>query len=119
VQEAPFGQINVLKGKKVIYTSAFNQNDPKDEILPDSARRWTVPLKNLGKFGKYTVTGTFTYGLKSQSITVSKTVWIVPSTYIVGGLIAILVVVLLIVGLIFGLKGYKRRILRSSYRHRR
>jgi hypothetical protein len=118
IQEAPYGQINVQKGKKLVYKTSFNQDDPKAEILPDSARRWTVPLKNLGKFGKYTITGTFSYGAKGQSIEVTKAVWIIPSTYIIGGLIAIAVIALLIVGTIFGLKAYKRRVLGSRYRRR-
>ena len=121
LQEAPFGQIYVQKGKKVVYKYNFNQTDPKQEILPDSARRWTIPLKNLGKFGKYTVGGVFTYGTnKQQSIDITKTIWIVPTTYIIGGIIAIIVLILIIAGIIMFLKAYKRRILRSSnYRRRR
>lgn len=120
LQEAPFGQIYVQKGKKVVYTTNFNQTEPKDNILPDSARRWDIPLKGFGKFGKYTVGATLTYGSTSQSITVSKTVWIVPTTYIIGGIIAVVVLIAIIVGIWAFLRSYKRRILRSSsYRNHR
>jgi hypothetical protein len=116
LQEAPFGQINVLKGKKIVYTANFNQDDPKDEILPDSARRWTVPIKNLGKFGKYTVNGTFAYGTKGQSIEITKTVWIVPTAYILGVVGGILLLALIVGGTWFFLRSYKRKILQSSRR---
>jgi hypothetical protein len=116
LQEAPFGQINVQKGKKVVYTANFNQQDPKDNILPDSARRWAVPIKNLGKFGKYTISGTFGYGTKGQTINIEKTVWIVPTGYIIGGVIAVAVLLVIIVGGWAFLRSYKRRILKSSRR---
>ncbi|HSX31449.1 MAG TPA: hypothetical protein VLE99_06035 [Candidatus Saccharimonadales bacterium] len=116
LQEAPFGQIYVQKGKKVLYAYSFNQDQPQDEVLPDSARRWTVPLKNLGKFGKYTVGATFSYGTKGQSIDITKTVWIIPTVYIltIVGIVVFLAVV--IVGGWTFLKSYKRKILRSSRR---
>lgn len=115
LQEAPFGQVEVLKGKKILYTSDFNQTDPKDEVLPDSARQWTVPLKNLGKFGKYTVSATFGYG-KGQSIQVSKTIWIVPTKYIIAAIAIVIGLILLTLIIRAMLKSYKRRILRTSRR---
>jgi hypothetical protein len=120
LQEAPFGQIYVQKGKKIVYKYNFNQTNPKDEILPDSARRWTVPLKDLGKFGKYTVGADFSYGInKTESIDITKTVWIIPTTYIIGGIIAFIVLLFLIALIIVFLRSYKRRILRSSSYRRR
>jgi hypothetical protein len=118
VQLAPFGQVYVKKGTKTVYTSNFNTTEPKDTILPDSARRWTVPLKNFGNFGKYTVGATFGYGSKGQTIDISKTVWIVPTTYIYGAIAAVVVLIALIVFIWLFLRGYKRRIMRSSHRRR-
>ncbi len=118
VHLTPFGQINVKKGDKVVYTYNFNQEDPKGAILPDSARRWEVPLKEIGKFGKYTVTGTFGYGTQGQTLNVEKTVWIVPTAYIFGAIGAIVLLLALIVGTWMFLRSYKRRILRSSPRRR-
>jgi hypothetical protein len=116
LQEAPFGQIYVQKGKKLLYTYNFNQQDPKQEVLPDSFRRWTIPLKGIGKFGKYTVGATFTYGTKGQTIDITKSVWIIPSGYIIAGVVMVVVLVLIIGGSIVFLKSYKRRILKSSRR---
>lgn len=114
IQEAPFGQIYVQKGGKTVYSYNFNNTDPKQQILPDSARRWIVPLKGFGKFGKYTVGATLGYGTKGQSIEIKKTVWIIPTAYIltIVGIIAFLIIVG--VGSYLFLKSYKRKILRSS-----
>ena len=117
LQLAPFGQIAVLKDKKAVYTYNFNQADPKAVVLPDSARRWDIPLKNIGKFGKYTVSGTFGYG-NGQSLEVKKTVWIVPTSYIIGAVGGVLGLILLIVIIRLFLKGYRRRILGTTYRRR-
>jgi hypothetical protein len=116
LQEAPFGQINVQKGTKVVYTYNFNQDQPRGEVLPDSARRWTVPIKNLGKFGKYTISGTFGYGSKGTTINIQKTLWIIPTAYIMAIVIVVIVLVVLISGLYMFLRSYKRKILRSSRR---
>lgn len=112
VQEAPFGQVQVLKGDKLIYSSNFNQTDPKDEVLPDSARRWDVPLKHLGKFGKYKVSGVFTYS-NGKSIQVEKTFWIIPKILVAGVVGAIIVLLLIFFGIRSFLRSYKRRILRA------
>jgi hypothetical protein len=114
IQEAPFGQVNVQKGGKVIYSYNFNTSDPKATVLPDSARRWTVPLKNIGKFGKYSISATFGYGSNGQSLSVTKSIWIIPSTYIIGGLIGLVVLIGIIIAVTLSLKSYKRRILRNS-----
>lgn len=116
LQESPIGQINVQHGKKLLYTYNFNQTQPRDEILPDSYRRWTVPIKGLGSFGEYTVSGTFTYGTKGQTIDIQKTVWIIPTGYIITGVILLIVLVLIIGGAYVFLKSYKRKILKASRR---
>lgn len=116
VQVAPFGQIYVKKGKKVVYTANFNQQDPHDQVLPDGARRWTIPLQHIGKFGKYTVGGTFSYGTSNKSIEITKTFWVIPTTYIIGGIVLLLVIIALIFSFVVFLRNYKKRILRQSRR---
>lgn len=118
VHVAPFGQVTVQKGKEVLYSYKFNQEDPKGEVLPDSARRWQVPLENLGKFGKYKITGTFGYGTQGKTINVEKTVWIIPTIYIMAAVGGVVLLVVLIAGIWLFLRSYKRRILRSSSRRR-
>lgn len=118
VHAAPFGQIVVRKGKEVVYDYKFNQQDPKGEVLPNSARRWQVPLENLGKFGKYKVIGTFGYGTQGKTINIEKTVWIIPTLYILAAIGGVLLLAALIIGIWLFLRSYKRRILRSSSRRR-
>lgn len=113
LQAGPFGKVSVKKGDKVVYDADFNNNTPREMILPDSARRWEVPLKNIDGFGNYTVVATFTYGTKNQTIEVERSFWVVP----VGVMIAIIAGTLLLIGLIVGiwmfLRSYKKRILKQ------
>lgn len=116
VQEGPYGNVTVKQGDKVVYSYEFNTDQPRKMVLPDSARRWDVPLKNIGAFGNYTVTATFTYGNKNESINVTKSFWVIPMYVIIAAVAATLVLIGLIVGIWLFLRGYKRRILRSNHR---
>ena len=100
VQIAPFGKISVSKGKEVVYSTDFNNKAPSDTILPDGARRWDIALKNIGTFGHYTVSATFTYGTKNQSIDVTKSFWVIPMAFIIAAIVTAVVLVGLIVWLV-------------------
>lgn len=114
VQQGPFGKLSVKEGDKVVYDTDFNNKDQRDMILPDSARRWDIPLKNIGSFGHYTVTATFSYGSKNQSVEVSQSFWVVPQMVIFAAIGGTLLLILLIVGIWLFLRSYKRRILRNQ-----
>jgi hypothetical protein len=113
IQEGPFGKISVKNGKKVVYETDFNVTDPRDQILPDGARRWDVPLKNIGNFGYYTVTGTLTYGQKNTTIDISKSFWVIPQSYIIGAIIALVALIGLIIFTVFFIRSRLRRRLRN------
>lgn len=110
VQVAPFGKISVKQGDKVVYDYDFNMSDPRDMILPDSARRWDVPLKNLGSFGHYTVYATLTYGKNNQTIETSKSFWVIPWIVIVAAIVAVLLLVGLVLLVIFLIRKRGRRV---------
>ena len=93
VQLGPFGKISVKQGDKVVYETDFNAANPRDVILPDSGRKWDVPLKEIGEFGHYTVSATFTYGTTNQTIEVSKSFWVIPQ-YLIIAAIAVAVILL-------------------------
>jgi len=119
VQLGPFGKISVtndLKDDELVYDTDFNIQDQRDVVLPDSARRWDVPLKEIGSFGKYTVSATFTYGEKNQTVEATKSFWVIPWAVIIGAIVAALVLIAIIVGVVLFLRGYKKRILRSRSR---
>lgn len=114
VQEGPFGKVSILKdGKKVVYETDFNNKDPRDVILPDSARRWDIPVKDIGDFGHYTVSATFTYGKNNQTINIMKSFWVVPQMII----IAVIVGVILLISLLVGISSLIRRRRRGSRKH--
>ncbi|MDB5179756.1 MAG: hypothetical protein JWN12_388 [Candidatus Saccharibacteria bacterium] len=113
IQEGPFGKISVKNGKKIVYETDFNVTDPRDQILPDGARRWDVPLKSIGTFGYYTVTGTLTYGQKNTTIDISKSFWVIPQSYIIGAIIALVVLIGLIIFIVFFIRSRMRRRLRN------
>ncbi len=114
LQMGPTGQLSVQNGDKVVYSKNFNDKTPRDVILPDSARRWDIPLEKIGAFGHYKITATFTYGSKNQTIEVVRSFWVIPMSYIIGGIIGLVVLVAIIIGIVIFLRGYKKRILRNQ-----
>lgn len=113
LQAGPFGKVSVKNGDKVLYEADFNNKDPRDMILPDSARRWDIPLDKISGFGNYTVSATFTYGTKNQTIEVSRSFWVVPLGVIIAAVVALLIVIALAVGIWLFLRNYKKRVLRK------
>ncbi len=109
VQEGPFGVISVKKGNTVVYTAKFNDKDPRDMVLPDSARRWDVPLKDIEGFGRYTVYGTFTYGQKNQTIEITKSFWVIPMFVIIAAIVGLVLFIALIIILILVIRGKRNR----------
>jgi hypothetical protein len=117
VQEAPFGKI-LLKNRsgKVLSTYEINNTNPPGNVLPDSIRKFTVPIKGVGSFGQYKLEGNFGYGSGGQLLSASTTFYVVPKSLI---LIFILIVALLAF-LVFGMprlvRSYNRRVIRKATR---
>ena len=118
IQEGPFGKIIVKNFGKVVSDIDFNTVSPRDQILPDAARRWDVLLKDLGSFGYYTVSGTLTYGQKNQTIDVTTSFWIIPQIVIIIAIAALLLIIGLIVFLIFFIRNRRRRNRRPNHMSR-
>lgn len=117
LQIGPFGKISVKQGDKVVYSTDFNNQDPRDVILPDSSRRWEVPLKDIGTFGHFEVIATFTYGTTNQTIEVTKSFWVIPQWAIIVAIIAIVVLIGLIILTVFLIRrSQKRRYLPKARR---
>lgn len=108
-QMGPFGKLSVKKGDKVVHEVDFNDKTPRDMILPDSARRWDIPLSNVSGFGYYEVVGTFTYGQTNQSIEVTQSFWVIPWSVVVGTIIAFVLLAALIVSIVLFVRRSKRR----------
>jgi hypothetical protein len=116
IQLAPFGKISVKQGDKVVYDYDFNNTDPKDMILPDSARRWDVPLKNIESFGHYTVYATFTYGKTNQTIETSTSFWVIPWIVIAVAVGAVLLLVGIILAIVLAARR-RRRSMKRGFGH--
>lgn len=93
-QLGPFGKLSVVKGDTVVYEKDFNNETPREVILPDSARRWELPIESVNDFGYYKVLGTFTYGEKNITVEVVSSFWVVPMpvVLIAAGILAVLLI---------------------------
>ena len=116
VQAGPFGKVSVLKGDEVVYDVDFNNETPRDVVLPDSARKWNIPLENTTSFGRYTVTATFTYGTDNQTIEMSETFWVVPRNTIIAAVVGLLVLAAAVAG---GIYYFKKRKNSTSFEVKR
>lgn len=114
-QLGPFGKIAIKNGDEIVYEADFNGNTPRDMILPDSARRWDIPLDKIGDFGLYTVTATFTYGKTNQTLEVGKTFWVVPVWMIITAAAVLgVLIIALVVGIWLAVRRHNNRGYRSS-----
>lgn len=118
VQLAPYGNLSVIKdgSTEPVFSTNINDIKPAGLVLPDSARKFDIPVKNLDNFGKYTFRVVLGYGTNNETIEVEKTVWIIPSTYIVGGIIGVTFLIVLVTAIVLGLRAYKKRIIRHTRR---
>jgi len=118
VQEQPFGKVFVKNSKgKFIYETEFNNTIPRGNVLPDSIRKFPVPLKNIGSFGKYTVEGSFGYGSTGQLVSASTTFYVVPTWMIITFFAVVALIVFLIFGLPRIIRAYNQRVLRNARRN--
>lgn len=113
VQTAPYGKI-LLKnnGGKVLGQYEVNNGAPQANVLPDSIRKFAVPLDKVGGFGRYKLEGNFGYGTDGKLLTASTTFFVIPLWMILGVLGLIIALALII----FFLRVYKKRILRKATR---
>jgi hypothetical protein len=119
VQEAPFGKIQLRKGTKTIDTKEINTGDQRGNVLPDSFRQFTVPLDNIGAFGKYTVQGNFGYGTNGgQLLTAQTTFYVIPVAAIAAGVIVVILLLAAIFILPRMIRSYNKKIVRQASRRR-
>jgi len=113
IQVQPYGKVTLKKGSKVLGTYEINDATPPGNVIPDSIRRFTVDLDGkVGSFGKYQLVGNFGYGENGQLLSATTTFFVIPLYMIIG----VVVLILLIIGMILFLKGYKKRVLRGARR---
>lgn len=116
IQEQPFGKVTVTKmGGAVVYSAEINKGDAPANVLPDSIRKFSVPLQSIGSFGKYTVQGDFGYG-KGQTLTGKTTFYVIPVPVMITLLVLVVLIIFAIVEIPRLIKRYNRRVLRRAGR---
>jgi hypothetical protein len=121
IQEEPFGKI-LLKNRsgKVLAQYEINNTVPPGNVLPDSIRKFPVPLGNKVKsFGVYKLEGNFGYGSNGQLLSASTTFYVIPKAVIFGFILLVLLIIFLVLGLPRLIKAYNRRVIARAGRARR
>lgn len=119
VQEEPFGKVILKKGNKVLGTYEVNNATLRGNVLPNSIRKFTVSLSNIGSFGKYTVEGNFGYGSTGQLLTAVTSFYVIPLSLIVSVIVAILLILFLIFGLPRMIRKYNQNVIRKASTRRK
>lgn len=116
IQTAPFGKI-ILRGSSgnILSTTEINNTQPAGNVLPDSIRRFDVPLTKVGTFGKYKLEGNFGYGSNGQLLTATTTFYIIPVGVLIAAGIILLLIILAVIFIPKAIKAYNRRILRKAH----
>lgn len=120
VQVEPFGKVTLKRFGKSVGDYEVNEaaSGVRSNVLPDSIRRFSVDLKDVGSFGKYELIGNFGYGSSGQLLTATTTFYVVPLAYIIIGSGALLFLLFLIIGLPRMIRSYNRRVIRRANRRR-
>lgn len=118
VHASPFGKIVVKKGGKEVSSTEINTSKPLASVLPDSVRRFEIPLDKIGSFGKYEVEGNFGYGTTGQLLSAKKTIYIVPLFVLIAVGIGVVLLVLLIILVPRMIRNYNQRVIRRASRRR-
>jgi hypothetical protein len=116
LQEEPFGKVILKKGGKQLASYDINNTDPRGNVLPDSIRKFSVPLTKLSSFGKYTLEGNFGYGSNGQLLSAKTTFYVIPVWAILAAIIVVLLIVLAAFGLPRMIRNHDRRVLRKAGR---
>lgn len=117
IQEEPFGKV-LLKNRsgKILNSFEINSSNPPGNVLPDSIRKFSVPINKVGEFGKFKLEGNFGYGTNGQLLSGSTTFYVIPM-WMIWTFIG---VVALLAFLIFGaprlIRAYNRRVLKRAGR---
>ena len=117
IQVAPFGKI-LLKSRSGKIIASFNVNNvtPPGEVLPNSIRKFNIPLSHIGSFGIYTLEANFGYGTTGQPISASTVFYVIPMTIIISFIAFIVIILFLIFGMPKVIAAYNRRIIAKASR---
>ena len=102
----PYGTVEIRNMfGEVAYSYQLNNNNPRANILPGSSRIFKDEIRNINKFGRYTMSASVTYGNGSEILVMEKTFWYLP-LWLIAVIVAI--VIALIAGLLWAFRSYRR-----------
>ena len=105
----PFGKVIITKGNKEVYSYEINKTSPPSNILPKSSRTFKDEIKNIGSFGRFTITAHISYAEGGEVVSLSKSFWVIPTWLLV-------VILVLVIALVFTLYKLFERSRRRSRR---
>ena len=119
IQEQPFGKV-LLKDRsnKILGEYEINDVSPRGNVLPDTVRKFEIPLDKVGSFGIYKLVGNFGYSNKGQLLSASTTFYVIPFALILGFLGLVGLLIFLIFGLPRLIRAYNQRIINQARRQR-
>lgn len=110
----PFGHISLQNSEgKEIYSYELNGGITRGLVLPNSARIFKDPIKNITRPGRYTIVANVSYGSGSAILTGKKTFWYIPKWLIVT---AIVILLILVAAAYLARRRYKRAAHRRYHR---
>lgn len=117
IQEQPFGKI-ILKNHsgKELASFEVNNTSPRGNVLPNSIRKFTIPLNHVGSFGIFTLEGNFGYGSNGQLLSSATTFYVIPVYLIIVFILIVLVIVFLVFGLPKLIKAYNKAVVARATR---
>lgn len=95
VQLQPFGYFDIHQGKHDLGNNVVNKGN--GYVLPGSQRYFTVKLKGVGSFGKYTIYGNFGFGSRGQLVTATASFYVIPMWILWTFLTLVVLLVIIIV----------------------
>ncbi|MDB5170580.1 MAG: hypothetical protein JWO35_274 [Candidatus Saccharibacteria bacterium] len=117
IQEQPFGKVLLRdRSGKILNSFEINATNPPGNVLPDSIRKFSIPVNKVGKFGKFKLEGNFGYGTSGQLLSGSTTFYVIPSWMILTFVGVVLFLVFLIFGVPRLVRAYNQRVLRRAGR---
>jgi hypothetical protein len=89
----PYGRVMVknMQGKQVAVYE-LNDTDPKANVLPNSKRSFTTPIKGVSTPGKYTIEAAISYSNGGDVLTQKISVWYLP-VWLVAFVVALVALV--------------------------
>jgi hypothetical protein len=119
IQEEPFGKVLVKNHSgATINTVEVNATQPPGNVLPNSIRKFTVPVGHVGSFGIYKLEGNFGYGTNGQLLSASTTFYVIPEIAIIIFIVIVLLLLFFVFGLPRVIKAYNERVISQASRRR-